>query len=81
MSFFVATGNVSYQTFLPCPAKDSHLRGKAITTKAFPHFFQLQPWLIPAPTQAYQVDLSAADLTAQRTGTIGWGYESKIKAS
>jgi hypothetical protein len=81
LSFFVATGNVSYQTFLPCPAKDGHLRGKAITTKAFPHVFQLQPWLTPAPTQAYQVDLSAADLTAQRTGTIGWRYENKIKIS
>lgn len=81
MSFFVATGNVSYQIMLPCPAMDSHLRGRTITTKAFPHYFQLQPWLIPAPTQAYQVDLSAPDLTTKPTGSMVLRYENKIKRS
>jgi len=81
MSFFIATGNVSYQIFLPCPAKDNHLRGKTITTRAFPHFFQLQPWLIPAATQTGQTDLSAPDRTTKRTGTMNFRYENKIKVA
>jgi hypothetical protein len=79
ISFFIATGNVSYQIFLPCPAKDEHLRGKTITTEPFPRFFQLQPWLIPAPTQTGQVDLSSPDRTQERTGKMSWRYESKTK--
>jgi hypothetical protein len=62
MSFFIATGNVSYQIFLPCPAKDGHLQGKTITTTYFPHYFQLLPWLIPAPTQ------SGPSISARLTG-------------
>jgi hypothetical protein len=81
MSFFIATGNVSYQIFLPCPAKDEHLRGKTITTDAFPHFFQLQPWLILAPTQTRQIDLSSPDRTQERTGTMSWRYENKTKVA
>jgi hypothetical protein len=81
MSFFIATGNVSYQIFLPCPAKDGHLRGKTISTDAFPHFFQLQPWLIPAPTQTAQADLSSPDRTQERTGTMSWRYENKTKVA
>ena len=81
MSFFVATGNVSYQIFLPCPAKDEHLTGKPVAFDAFPHFFQLQPWLIPSPTQAGQVDLSSPERTQERTGTMSWRYENKIKVA
>lgn len=81
MSFFIATGNVSYQIFLPCPMKDNHLREKTITPVAFPHFFQLQPWLIPAPTQTRQADLSAPDRTAKRTGIMSWHYDNKIKVA
>jgi hypothetical protein len=80
MSFFIATGNVSYQIFLPCPAKDEHLRGKTITIDAFPHFFQLQPWLIPTPTQTENFDLSSPDLTQEHTGTMSWRYEKKSKS-
>jgi hypothetical protein len=81
MSFFVATGNVSYQIFLPCPAKDEHLRGKTVTFDAFPHYFQLQPWLIPAPTQAGQADLSSPERTQERTGKMTWRYENKVKVT
>lgn len=81
MSFFIATGNVSYQIFLPCPAKDGHLRGKTVTIKPYPHFYQLQPWLIPSLTTAAQDDLSSPDRTAKRTGTMHWHYENKSKTS
>jgi hypothetical protein len=81
MSFYIATGNVSYQIFLPCPDKDEHLRGKTVTTFPFPHWFQLQPWLIHAPTKTGQVDLSSPDRTKKRTGTMGWRYENKIKVA
>jgi hypothetical protein len=81
MSFFIASGNVSYQIFLPCPAKDAHLRGRTITTPAFPHFFQLQPSLIPGATLAGQIDLGAPDRTKKRTGTVSWRYEKKIKVA
>jgi hypothetical protein len=79
MSFFVAYGNVSYQIFLPCPSKDAHLRGKTITTPAYPHLFQLQPWLTPAPTGARTENLGSPDRTDKRTGTMTWSYENKIK--
>jgi len=81
MSFFIASGNVSYQIFLPCPSKDAYLLGKTITTPAFPHFFQLQPWLIPAATQMGQIDLGAPDRTEKRTGTMSWRYENKIRVA
>jgi hypothetical protein len=81
MSFFIASGNVSYQISLPCPSKDAHLRGKAITTPAFPHFYQLQPWLIPAETRTGQIDLGSPDRTEKRTGTMSWHYENKIKVA
>ena len=81
MTFFIATGHVSYQIFLPCPAKDSHLRGKSITTPAFPHRFQLQPSLIPAPTLPAIIDLSSPDPTATKTGTMSWRYDQKIKVT
>lgn len=81
MSFFVASGNVSYQIFLPCPSKDAHLRGKTITTPTFPHFYQLQPWLIPPATRMGQIDLGSPDRTEKRTGTMRWRYENKIKVA
>jgi hypothetical protein len=81
MSFFIASGNSSYQIFLPCPAKDDHLRGKTITTVAFPHFFQLQPWLIPAPSQERLLELSAPERTSAKSGSMSWRYEYKIKVS
>jgi hypothetical protein len=55
------------------------LQGKAITTPAFPHLYQLQPWLIPAATQTGQLDLGSPDRTEKRTGTVSWRYENKIK--
>jgi len=79
MSFFIAFGNVSYQIFLPCPAKDEYLRGKTINMPSFPHFYQLQPWLIPTPTIAGQIDLSSAERTKKRTGSMSWRYERKVK--
>jgi hypothetical protein len=79
MSFFIATGNSSYQIFLPCPAKDDHLIGKTITTMIFPHLFQLQPWLVPAPPQEWQLDLSAAERTSAKSGSISSRYENKIE--
>jgi len=79
MSFFVATGNVSYQIFLPCPSQDAHLQGKEITFPGFPHYFQLQPWLIPGSVIAGQIDLGASDRTTKRTGTMSWRYENKVK--
>jgi hypothetical protein len=81
MSFFIALGNVSYQIFLPCPSKEAHLRGKAITTPAFPHFYQLQPQLIPAATRTGQIDLGSPNRTEKRTGTMSWRYENKIKVT
>jgi hypothetical protein len=81
VSFFIAFGNVSYQIFLPCPAKDDYLRGKTISTPAFPHFYELQPWLIPAPTKRWLIDLSSAERTHKRTGTMSWRYENKIKVA
>jgi hypothetical protein len=79
MSFFIASGNSSYQIFLPCPAKDDHLHGKAITTMIFPHLFQLQPWLAPAPPQERQLELSATERTSAKSGSVSWRYENKIK--
>ena len=81
MSFFIASGNVSYQIFLPCPSRDDHLRGKTITTPAFPHFYQLQPWLIPTATRTGQIDLGSPDRTEKRNGTMRWRYENKIKVA
>jgi hypothetical protein len=81
MSFFIASGNSSYQIFLPCPAKDDHLSGKTITTMAFPHIFQLQPWLTPGPPQERQLELSAPERTSAKSGSISWHYEDKIKVS
>ncbi|UGA43754.1 HNH endonuclease [Bradyrhizobium quebecense] len=81
ISFFIAFGNVSYQIFLPCPSKDAHLTGKTITTLAYPHFFQLKPWLIPAPTVARTENLGSPDQTANRLGRLGWRYDQKIKVS
>jgi hypothetical protein len=79
MSFFIAFGNVSYQIFLPCPAKDEYLRGKTISTPPWPHLYQLQPWLIPTPTIGAQIDLSSAERTKKRTGSTSWRYERKVK--
>jgi hypothetical protein len=79
MSLFVAYGNVSYQIFLPCPSKDAHLLGKTITTPAYPHLFQLQPWLTPAPTWARTMNLGSPDRTEKRSGRIIFSYENKIK--
>ena len=79
LSFFIATGNVSYQIFLPCPSQDAHLQGKTITIPAFPHYFQLQPWLIPGATITGQIDLGVSDRTTKRTGTMSWRYENKTK--
>ena len=79
MCFFIASGNVSYQIFLPCPSKDAHLRGRIITTPGFPHIFQLKPLLSPAPTQIETIDLGSPDRTEKRTGTMSWRYENKIK--
>jgi hypothetical protein len=81
MSFFIAFGNVSYQIFLPCPAKDDHLRVKTISTPAYPHFYELQPWLIPGPTKRWLIDLSSPECTQKRTGTMRWRYENKIKVA
>lgn len=81
MSFFIASGNVSYQIFLPSPSREAHLWGKTITFPPFPHIFQLQPWLIPAVTQSRQLDLGAPDRTEKRTGSVSWRYKNKIKVS
>jgi hypothetical protein len=79
MSFFVATGNSSYQIFLPCPAQDAPLAGKDITLQAFPHIYQLQPWLTPAPTFENYIDLNSPHKTTEKTGSMTWKYENKIK--
>jgi hypothetical protein len=81
MSFFIATGNSSYQIFLPCPAKDDHLLGKTITPVAFPHPFQLQPWLIPARPQERHLELSLPERTSVKSGSMSCRYEKKIKVS
>lgn len=70
MSFFIASGNSSYQIFLPCPARDDHLRGKTIRTMIFPHFFQLQPWLTPAPPQETQLELSSPERTLAKKNSV-----------
>lgn len=80
MSFFVASGNSSYQIFLPCPTKDNHLRGKTITAMAFPHIFQLQPWLTPAPPQERRLELSSPERTSAKSGSMTWQYGDKIEA-
>jgi hypothetical protein len=66
---------------LPCPEQDEHLRGKLITFFAFPHLFQLQPWLVPAPPLKKQLELSSPERTAAKSGTMQWSYEKKIKVS
>jgi hypothetical protein len=81
MSFFIASGHSSYQIFLPCPAKDEYLRGKTVTTPAFPHSFQLQPWLSPAPLRKSQLELSASERTSAKKGSMSWRYEDKIKVT
>lgn len=81
MSFFIAFGNVSYQIFLPSPSQDNHLLGKTIQMTPYPHFYQLQPWLIPAPTQTKTIDLSSPDRTTKGTGTIKWKYGQKVQVS
>jgi hypothetical protein len=78
MSFFIAFGNVSYQIFPPCPAKD-YLRGKAVNMPPFPHIYQLQPWLISVPIKSGSIELTSSDRTKKRTRTISWKYEQKIK--
>lgn len=79
MSFFIATGNFSYQIFLPCPAMDSHLQGKEILIPPFPHLFQLQPWRSAGRTIQKTLELSDPERTSEKTGTITWGYGEKIK--
>jgi hypothetical protein len=81
MSFFIASGHSSYQIFLPCPAKDEYLRGKTVTLRAFPHSYQLQPWLSPTPLQETQLELSSPERTAAKSGSMSWRYENKIKVS
>ena len=81
MSFFIATGNVSYQLFLPCPSQDAHLAGKTIMVPAFPHFFQLQPRLIPCTTLTGHIDLGAPERTEKRNGSMTWHYENKTKVA
>jgi hypothetical protein len=81
MSFFIASGNVSYQIFLPCPVKDGHLRGKQISIPYFPHLYQRKPWLIKEQTQIQKMDLGSPDRTEKRTGTMSWRYENKIKVA
>lgn len=79
MSFFIATGNSSYQIFLPCPEKDDHLRGKTITFFAFPHLFELQPWLVPVPPLKKQIELSAPERISAKSGSMTWSYGKKTK--
>jgi hypothetical protein len=81
MSFFIAFGNVSYQIFMPCPTKDEYLRGKTINMPPFPHFYQLQPWLILTPTIGGQIDLSSAKRTKKRTVSMSWRYGQKVKVA
>lgn len=79
MSFFIATGNVSYQIFLPCPAKDDHLRGTQKIPHTYPHIFQLRPLLIRGRTQKNQIDLNSSEQTTKKSETITWTYGEKIK--
>jgi hypothetical protein len=81
MSFFIASGHSSYQIFLPCPSQDEYLRGKTVTLQAFPHSFQLQPWLSPTPPQEKQLELSSPDRTPAKSGSMSWRYQNKIKVS
>ncbi len=79
MSMFVAFGNISYQIFLPCPAKDEHLRGKNISLMTYPHIYQLQPWRATGPISYEQIDLSASERTKSASGTLNWRYENRVK--
>jgi hypothetical protein len=81
MSFFIASGHSSYQIFLPCPTQDEYLRGKTVTLKAFPHSFQLQPWLSPTQPHERQLELSSPERTSAKGGSMSWQYEDKIKVS
>jgi hypothetical protein len=79
MSMFIAFGNLSYQIFLPCPAKDKHLRGKDIRLLAYPHIYRLQPWRATGPISYEQIDLSASERTKSTSGTLSWSYENRVK--
>jgi hypothetical protein len=79
MLFFIATGNFTYQISLPCPEMDDHLRGKAITVLPYPHYYQLQPWLVPKPIVERLLELSSAERTKQKTDTITWTFGSKVQ--
>jgi|ERR1700732_874935 len=79
MSFFVAFGNVSYQLFLPCPAKDAHLRGKNKIILPYPHAYQLQPWRANGPITCVQIDLSASERTESQSGTMSARYDRREK--
>jgi hypothetical protein len=79
MSFFIATGNFSYQIFLPCPSMDGHLPGKALTTPPYPHIFQLQPWRTPGQTWAKTLELSSPERTSEKSGILKFTYGSVAK--
>jgi hypothetical protein len=79
MSMFVAFGNLSYQIFLPCPARDRHLLGKNIKLLTYPHIYQLQPWKASGPISYEQIDLSSPERTKGTSGTLSWRYENRIK--
>lgn len=78
-SMFIAFGNVSYQIFLPCPARDERLRGKTITVLGYPHIYQLQPRSAAGPISYSQIDLSAPERTKSESGSWSWTYEERKK--
>ncbi len=79
MTMFIAFGNISYQIFLPCPARDEHLRKKNISIPLFPHLYQLKPWMVKAPVSCTSLDLNDCERTNSETRTVRWSYEKREK--
>ncbi len=81
MTFFIATGNFSYEIFLPCPAKDNHMSGKQVSFHIYPHLYQLQPWLAQGKISEVQLDLSATERTIPEKQSFTWSFEERVKES
>lgn len=61
LMFFLAFGNWTYQIFPPCPSKDSSLTNESFNAVFYPHYYMLQPWLLPAQIRHMPLLLDAVE--------------------
>jgi hypothetical protein len=63
MTFLIAFGNVSYQLFLPCPAKDEFGINNQPQLVAYPLFYVLPPGRVTGSVTCDLLDLSSPSLS------------------